>query len=159
MSGSKGGKSGYKARYVVAAISAAAPAATTRPQGSLYAPAGSGFGLIEAHFIGAAAGTAKRGKLTKMTTRGTVGAALTEAAYDNDAPAATAEGFTTHTAGNPGSSDVIMHYDITSGVSHGLFWGFPEEPYEVPAGTANGVGFLVNATGLGVADAVFVWEE
>ena len=98
-------------------------------------------------------------KLTTLTSQGTPGTALTEAAQDSGAAAATCTAFNTHTAGTPVGVDLGYRASLGAAVGAGVIWTFGDAGIRVAAGTANGVGVVVeNGTGQ-ACQAYLVWDE
>jgi hypothetical protein len=98
-------------------------------------------------------------KLTTMTTQGTPGTGLTEANYDSGSAAAACTAFTTHTVGPTLGVDLGYRASLGAAVGAGVIWTFGDTGIRVAAGTANGIGVIVeNGTGQ-ACQAYLVWDE
>lgn len=148
-------RTGYKARYV--AVMDCAVGSATLPQGSLYAVAATGFSLLECAFARQGAAAQLRAQLTRLTSLGTAGATGAVAKFDDDASAAQCLPVNTHTVA-PGLGDAMHAARLPTSAQTAGWFGFYDEPIEVPVGTANGIGWLP-LTASGAADVHFVWEE
>jgi hypothetical protein len=132
---------------------------TTLPVGSLYAAAAAGAAIRE---IGAFNTTTTEVAimLTRLTTAGTQGANLVEAAHDQNkvVPQCTAVG--THTSTPPTLGDDLGYRALLGAAKGaGVIWTFGDTGIVIPEGTGNGVGILV-ATGTGqILDWYIVWDE
>lgn len=145
------------ARFVVGARQASA-ATSTNPGGSLYSNGTVSLKLVE---IGVSNTTATQCMiaLCRITTAGTQGAALTEAEYDESAPAPTGAGFNTHTSTGPTISDLGYRATVGAAYGAGVIWTFGDRGLIVPAASNNGIGIYVpNGTGQ-ICDFYFVWDE
>ncbi len=144
------------ARYITGVTSTGA-GSTTLPLVSLYSIAAVGFELREAASFNTTV-TAARNQLRRLTTTGTVGAALTESKYDDDSAAASATAVNTHTVA-PTLGDPLHLMPMGAAIGSGTILTFYDRGVECPVGTANGIGIIV-ATGTGqIADIHMVWDE
>lgn len=131
---------------------------TTLPVMSLYASASVAAKVREIGVFNTTA-TAFDAKLTRMTTAGTQGSGLTEAPYDKASVAASSTLFNTHTGGPTLGDDLGYRASIAGAIGAGIIWTFGDTGLIIPAGTANGIGVIVeNGTGQ-VAQIYFVWDE
>lgn len=150
-----GSKSGYKARYV--SVMDCAVGSATLPQGSLYAVAATGFSLLEASFARQGAAAQLRANLNRLASLGTAGATGAIGGFDDDTAVAQCLPKNTHTVG-PTLGDAMHPARLPTSAQTAAWYGFHDEPIEVPIGTANGIGWLPT-TASGAADVMFVWEE
>jgi hypothetical protein len=98
-------------------------------------------------------------KVVRLTTAGTPGASQTETAYESDAPTATASFNTTYTSTGPTLVDLGYRFSLGAAIGAGVIWTFGDTGLRIPAGTANGIGIVVeNGTGQ-AAQIYFVWDE
>jgi len=143
-------------RFVVSARSTGAGSATL-PAMSLYAAATQGFKLREvAVFNSTATGAAMQ--LVRLTTTGTVGAALTEGEFDEAfGPAPLCTGVNTHTVG-PTLGQVLYTFPVGAAIGAGMILTFYDDPIVCQVGTANGIGVITTGTGQ-IVDVTFIWDE
>jgi hypothetical protein len=96
--------------------------------------------------------------LVRMTNATGVGAGLTEAEYDENAPAPSCTGFAGHTAdGTVGQ--VIRQASIGAAIGAGVIWTFGDTGLIIQVGTANGIGISC-PTGTGqICDYYIDWDE
>lgn len=145
-------------RAAVGARAAGAGSATL-PIGSIYSTATINPRLRE---VGVFATTAAGGftvALCRLTTTGTQGAALTEAALDGTGAAPAVTGFNTHTVA-PTIVDLGFRYHMPAAVGAGIVWTFNNDVgANCGVGTTQGLGlYIPNGTGA-VCDFYFVWDE
>lgn len=145
------------ARYVVGARQTAA-GDSTHPSGALGSNGTVSLKIVE---IGVSNTTATQCMvaLCRITTAGTPGAALTEAEYDESAPAPTGAAVNTYTSTGPTISDLGYRATIGAAYGAGVIWTFGDRGLVVPAASNNGIGIYVpNGTGQ-ICDFYFVWDE
>jgi len=144
------------ARYAAGVKSSAG--STVLPLASLYAAAGSGGALREVG-ISNTTSTALDVKLVRLTTTGTQGAGLTEGKYNPNSPAAACTAFTTHSAGPTLGDDLGYRQTLGAAVGAAVIWTFGETGLIINAGTANGIGVIIE-TGAGQPCQIdLVWDE
>lgn len=144
------------ARYSTGGRSAAG--STTLPIASLYAIAAVA-GRIREISVTNTTTTAVALRLTRLTSTGTQGTALTETGHDPISVAASCTGFNTHSVAPTLGGD--LGYNVLLGAASGSawVWTFGDTGLAFPVGTGNGIGIIV-ATGTGqVCDFGFVWDE
>lgn len=145
------------ARFSAGARSAGA-GSTTLPVGSLYAANAAGAVIRELGVFNTTT-TAAAVKLVRMTTTGTQGAGLTEAAHDPGRAAPSCTAFDTHTVAPTLGDDLGYRAVLGAAAGAGIVWTFGGEGLVIPEGTGNGVGIIV-ATGTGqILDWYIVWSE
>lgn len=143
------------ARYSTGARTLAG--STTLPIISLYCTATVNFSIVEIGVFNTTA-TAVALKLTKLTTAGTQGTALTETGHEAASGTPNCTAFNTHT-GAPTLLDIGYNITLGAAAGAGVIWTFGDKGLISPVGVANGVGIIV-ATGTGqVCDAYIVWDE
>ena len=144
------------ARYSTGVLTGAG--STTLPIISLYSIAAVSPVIREVGLTNTTA-TAVAEKLAYLTSAGTQGTGLTETKYRDGAAAASATGFTTHTAGPTIGGDLGYRAQLGASVGSGVIWTFGEQGITPPVGTANGVGVVVeNGTGQAI-QAYMAWDE
>lgn len=130
---------------------------TTLPLMSVYASANTGGRIKEVGAFNTTT-TAVDIKLVRLTTAGTQGTGLTESKH-SPANAATAQctAFTTHSSTGPTLGDDLGYRaSLGAAIGAGVIW---TTDIEIPAGTANGVGLIIeNGTGQAL-QAYMLWEE
>jgi hypothetical protein len=142
--------------YTVGARTTAAPTATL-PAISLYATAAVNFHLIEIGITNTTA-TACVVALGRLTTTGTQGAALTEAALDQSSVAPSSTGFNSHTVA-PTIVDLGYRWSLGAAIGSGVIWTFQDGEVSVIAATTNGIGVYC-PTGTGeILDVYLKWTE
>jgi hypothetical protein len=96
--------------------------------------------------------------LTRATSAGTQGTALTEAKYDSESADPFSTGFNGHTA-DAALVDHGYRASLGAAIGAGVIWTFGDTGLKVAAGTANGVGVNPeNGTGQ-ILQAYLVWDE
>ena len=144
------------ARHSSGALSAGA-GSTTLPLLSLYSIASRVARLREVGIF-QTVGTVQALKLIRLGSAGTQGTGLVEADHNADS-AADATAFNTHTVNPTLGDDLGYRTVLPATIGAGLIWTFGDEGIIIPAGTANGVGIIVeNGTGQ-VIQGYFVWDE
>lgn len=144
------------ARYSIAGRSTLAGQAL-RSLASLFAAAGSGAKIREVGVFNTTA-TACAVALVRHTNATNVGAGLTEAEYDEDAPAPSCTGFAGHT-GDGGVGQVIRQASLGAAIGSGVIWTFGDTGLVIKPGTANGIG-ITCPTGTGqICDYYIDWDE
>ena len=145
------------ARYSAGCLTTAG--STTLPIISLYAIAAVGASVREIGVFNTTA-TAVALKLVRLTTAGTQGAGLTEGKYDPNSVAASCTAFNTHSSTGPTLGDDLGYRTVLgAAIGSGVIWTFGEHGLEIPVGTGNGIGIIVeNGTGQ-ACQAYIVWDE
>lgn len=144
------------ARYSTGVLTGAG--STTLPIVSLYSAAAVA-GKIREIGITNTTATAVALKLVRLTSTGTQGGVLVEAKHDPDSAAASAAGFTTHTAAPTLGDDLGYRASLGAAIGSGVIWTFGDAGLRIPVGVANGIGVLVE-NGTGQACQVYlVWDE
>ena len=131
---------------------------TTFPIASLYAVASRGGTLREVGVFNTTA-VAVALFLRRLTSQGTQGSAKADGEHDENRDAADMTFHETHT-GAPGLGQDLGYRTVLPGtIGAGIIWTFGDTGIVIPAGTANGVGLLVeNGTGQ-ACQAYMVWDE
>jgi hypothetical protein len=128
-----------------------------RAMASLFAVANIGGRIREVGVFNTTA-TAVAVALARFTNATGVGTGLTEAEYDENAPAPSCTGFAGHTA-DGGVGQIIRQASLGAATGSGVIWTFGGPGLIIQPGTANGVGILV-PTGTGqICDYYIDWEE
>lgn len=144
------------ARFVGGAKTTGA-GSTTLPLISLYAAASTPAKVREIGFFNTTA-TACDIKLVRESSTGTQGAAITEGNFDGATPASQCQMVNTHTIA-PTVTDLGYRLSVGAAIGAGIIWTFGDTGLIIPAGTANGIGLIVeNGTGQ-ILQAYFVWDE
>lgn len=144
------------ARYAVAGRSTVA-GTSARAHASVFASASVGGKVREVGLFNTTS-TAFAASLARFTNATGVGAGLTEAEYDEDAPAPSCTGFAGHTA-DGGVGQVFRQCSLGAAVGSGVIWTFGDTGLVIQPGTANGIGPLV-PTGTGqIGDYSIDWDE
>jgi hypothetical protein len=124
---------------------------------SLYAIAAVGGKIREVGVFNTTA-TALAVALVRFTNATNVGAGLTEAEYDENAPAPSCTGFAGHT-GDGAVGQVIRQASIGAAIGAGVIWTFGDTGLIIQVGTANGIG-ITCPTGTGqICDYYIDWDE
>ena len=98
-------------------------------------------------------------KLVRLTTAGTPGTALVETAHAVNAPAASCTAANTYSSTGPTLVDLGYRASLGAAIGSGVIWTFGDSGLEIDAGTANGIGVVVeNGTGQ-ACQAYIVWDE
>jgi hypothetical protein len=143
-------------RYSAGARSTGA-GSTTLPLGSIYAAASNTLTLREIGVFNTTT-TAVSIKLSRASTTGTVGAAITPAGHSPFHRAATATPVNTHTVA-PTLTDLGYRAPLAAAIGSGVIWTFPDDGLVIGAGATNGV-CIICATGTGqICDFYIVWDE
>jgi hypothetical protein len=96
--------------------------------------------------------------LARFTAATNVGTGLTEAEYDENAPAPSCTGFAGHT-GDGTVGQVFRQASIGAAIGSGMIWTFGDTGLVIQPGTANGIGIIV-PTGTGqICDYYMDWDE
>jgi hypothetical protein len=133
-------------------------ASATLPMASLYASA-SGYGKIREIGIANTTTTAFVAGLCRLTTAGTVGAALTIGLHNLAASPAICAAYNSHSSTGPTLTDLGYRWTIGAAAGAGIPWTFGDEGLVIPATANYGIGIYC-PTGTGqVADVYFVWDE
>ena len=144
------------AQYSIAGRSTVA-GTSLRALFSLFGIAGVG-GVIREIGVCNTTTTAVNIALVRLTNATGVGAGLTEAEYDEDAPPPSCTGFAGHTA-DGGVGQVIRQWTLGAAVGSGVIWTFGGKGLIIQPGTANGFGVIIpNGTGQ-ICDYYVDWEE
>lgn len=144
------------ARFAIAGRSTVVGTAA-RAQASVFAPASSSGKVRELGLFNTTA-VAFAAALARFTNATGVGAGLTEAEYDEDAPPPLCTGFAGHTA-DGAIGQVFRQASIGAAVGSGVIWTFGDTGLVIQPGTANGIGPLI-PTGTGqIGDYNVDWDE
>jgi hypothetical protein len=142
-----------------AAFAATGIGSTTLPMGSLYATATCRPRLVEVHVTNTSTTLPVTLNLTRLTTAGTQGAAITETYEDDNSQANVAQAVNTHTVA-PTLGGVLRRATLPA--TGGVMWtagGGKTPGWIIPNTTGDGIGVIL-ATGTGqICDLVFVWDE
>ena len=143
-------------RYSIAGRSTVVGTAV-RAMASLYAIAAVGGKIREVGVFNTTT-TALAVALVRFTNATNVGAGLTEAEYDENAPAPSCTGFAGHT-GDGAVGQVIRQASIGAAIGAGVIWTFGDTGLIIQVGTANGIGISC-PTGTGqICDYYIDWDE
>lgn len=97
-------------------------------------------------------------KVQRLTTTGTQGTGLTEAAHDpNQIPRCS--GFTTHTGAPTLGDDLGYRAVLGAAIGSGVIFTFGGDGIEMPLGASNGIGVLVESGTGATCQAYIVWDE
>ncbi len=130
---------------------------STLPCISLYSAAAVNFHILEVGITNTTA-TACVVALCRLTTTGTQGTGLTEAALDESSVAASCTAFAAHSVG-PTLVDLGLRWSLGAAIGSGVIWTFDPGELGSIVGTTHGFGIYC-PTGTGQAlDAYFKWEE
>lgn len=146
------------ARYSTGALSTAG--STTLPIISLYGSAASTPSIVEIGVFNTTA-TAVALKLVRLTTTGTRGTALTNAAQNPEVNPATAvgAGYNTHSVAPTLGNDLGYRGVLGAAVGSGLIWTFGNRGLSVVVAANAGIGVIVeNGTGQ-ACQCYVVWDE
>jgi hypothetical protein len=144
------------ARYTVSAVTTAG--STTLPIISLYGATTVRPRIAEIHLFNTTV-TAVMLKVVRVSTAGTVGAALTEMPLVTEDPAALAAAFNTHSVAPTITSGDLWRGSLGAAIGSGVILTFPGHGLVIPA-TANAGVAVVVSTGTGQAvDATIIWDE
>jgi hypothetical protein len=144
------------ARYSAGALTGAG--STLLPLISLYSGA-SVAPVIREISVSNTTSTAVALKLIRLTSQGTPGAGLTEAAHDPNSVSASSTAFNTHSANPSLGADLGYRAQLGAAVGAGWVWVFGGDGLRLPVGTANGVGVIVeNGSGQPI-QATIVFDE
>jgi hypothetical protein len=128
-----------------------------RAMASLYATAAVGARIREVGVFNTTAVALAVG-LVRFTNATNVGAGLTEAEYDENAPPPLCTGFAGH-SGDSAVGQVFRQATLGAAVGSGVIWTFGESGLVIQLGTANGIGIYV-PTGTGqICDYYIDWDE
>lgn len=144
------------ARYSAGAKTTAG--STSLPIISLYAAASVG-GTLRAVGLTNTTSTAVDLKLVRLTSQGTPGSGLTEGKHNPESAPASCTAFTTHSANPSLGDDLGYRWSLGAAVGAGLIETFGDTGLRIAAGTANGIGVIVeNGSGQPI-EAYLVWDE
>lgn len=144
------------ARYSIAGRSTVA-GTNLRALASLFAIASVGGKIREVGVFNTTT-TALAIALARFTNATGVGAGLTEAEYDENAPAPSCTGFAGHTA-DGAVGQVFRQTSLGAAIGAGVIWTFGDTGLVIQPGTANGIGIIV-PTGTGqICDYYIDWDE
>lgn len=129
---------------------------SARPIGSIYGVANVGGWLVEAHLMNTTA-VAAEFTLNRLTAAGTPGTGKTETKEYVNSVAASLTAFDTHSA-DATVGDEIDRIQLPAAIGGGVILTFGGRGIEIPAGTANGIGFVPVGTGQ-ICVVKFVWDE
>jgi len=142
--------------YAIAGLATVVGTAA-RAGASLFAPASSN-GRIREITICNTTSTAFAAALARFTNATGVGAGLTEAEDDEDAPPPLCTGFAGHTA-DGAVGQVFESVDIGAAIGAGYIWTYGGPGLVIQPGTANGIGIICpNGTGQ-IFKYKIRWEE
>jgi hypothetical protein len=144
------------ARYTVSAVTTAG--STTLPIISLYGATTVRTRIREIHLFNTTT-TAVFLKVVRVSTAGTVGAALTEMPTVPEDPAALATAFNTHSVAPTITTGDLWRGSLGAAIGSGVILTYPDSGLVIPA-TANAGIAVVVSTGTGQAvDATILWDE
>jgi hypothetical protein len=144
------------ARYSIAGRSTVVGTAA-RAGVSLFASASVG-GTIRQIAIYNTTSTAFAFAVARFTVATNVGAGLTEAEYDEDAPAPSCTGFAGHT-GDGTVGQIIEQGTLGAAAGSAVILTFGDKGLTIQPGTANGIG-ITCPTGTGqIFDYTITWDE
>jgi hypothetical protein len=124
---------------------------------SLFAAAGSGARIREVGVFNTTT-TALAVGLIRFTNATGVGAGLTEAEHDENAPPPLSTGFAGHTA-DGAVGQVFRQASLGAAIGSGVIWTFGDSGLVIVLGTANGIGIHC-PTGTGqICDYYIDWDE
>jgi len=129
---------------------------SARPIGSIYGIASVCGWLLEAHIFNTTA-VAAEFTLVRLTSAGTPGTGKTEAKEWPDSVAASLTSFDTHSA-DAGIGDELERVQLPAAAGGGVIHTFGDRGIHIPAGTANGIGFVPVGTGQ-ICVVKFRWAE
>jgi len=129
---------------------------SARPIGSIYGIASVCGWLLEAHIFNTTA-VAAEFTLVRLTSAGTPGTGKTEAKEWPDSVAASLTSFDTHSA-DAGIGDELERVQLPAAAGGGVILTFGDRGIHIPAGTANGIGFVPVGTGQ-ICVVKFRWAE
>lgn len=145
------------ARYS-ASDRATGPGAVGLPLSAITAAAGSGGSVREVEVVNLTSNTVEL-KLIRLFAAGTPGAALSMGKYSLNRNSPQMTVFNTYSASPAGSQDAGYSTMLPAIPGVGEIWGFGDTGYEIPAGTANGLGICV-ACGVGQLTRFrYTWDE
>ena len=131
---------------------------TTLPLIALHAAAGSG-GTVREIGISNTTATAADFKLVRLTTAGTPGTTITVDKQNTNSAAAACVLANSYSVTGPTLADLGYRCSLGAAIGSAFIWTFAGDGLVIPAGTANGVGIVVeNGTGQ-ILQAYFVWDE
>ena len=144
------------ARFSAGALTTAG--STVLPILSIYAAAGSGC-TVRAVGISNTTSSAVSLKLVRLTSTGTQGAGLTEAKHNANSAAAACTVFNTHSAGPALGDDMGYRWSLGAAIGAGVIETFGDTGLVITAGTANGIGIIVESGTGQPCEAYFVFDE
>lgn len=98
-------------------------------------------------------------RVVKLSTAGTVGAALSELSHDMGAYTALCQGFNTHTVAPTLVAGGAGRCTLGASIGSGWVWTFgAESGLAVPVGTGNGIGIVAVGSGQ-ILDFCVTWDE
>ena len=144
-------------RYRAVIAPSTGAGSSTLPVASIFAGSASQGLVVKSVEVKNTTATAARGVLQRLTSRGTPGAAITEAEFVDADTNNVSEALNTHTVA-PGLGAVVESWAVKAGIGEGDFIDLsyldpdPDAPINekglyIPPGTANGVGLIVIGTG------------
>ena len=143
-------------RFAVAGRSTVA-GTTVRAMASLYATAAKRPKILEIGVFNTTV-TALAIAVVRFTNATGVGAGLTEVCLEDPVSVAIATGFAGHTADGAVGSPV-RQASLGAAVGSGVIFTFGGRGFEIPEGTANGVG-IITPTGTGqICDYYIEWDD
>lgn len=130
---------------------------TVLPSSSLYAGANKDLRLFEVHAFNTNINPVEV-NLVRLDTAGTKPAAVTDAPYDPNGPAAEAGVHAVHTVG-PTIDELIERLMFGEAIGAGVILTFGAAGLLIPAGVTNGVGLVLRAGTDQLIQTTYVWEE
>lgn len=131
---------------------------TTLPLISIYSSASVGGWLREVGLFNTTTTNADY-KLVRLTSQGAPGTALTAAHHDDISAAGSLTPFSTHSVSCTLGNDLGYRCSLGAAVGSAVVFTFGDKGIHIPAGTANGIGVIVeNGTGQ-ILQAYLVWDE
>jgi len=96
--------------------------------------------------------------VARFTASTNVGAGLTEAEYDEDAPGPSCTGFAGHT-GDGTTGQILEQASLGAAIGSGVIWTYGDTGLVIQPGGGNGIG-LTCPTGTGqICDYTITWDE
>jgi hypothetical protein len=131
---------------------------TTHPMASIYATAGVRPVLREVGVFNTTAVAVAVG-LCRLSSTGTVGAAATEVAEDDDSHTVLATVAGTHTSTAPTAGAFFRVADLGAAIGSGVIWTFGANGFIIDNATTAGVGVMCTAGTSQICAVTFVWDE
>lgn len=128
------------------------------PLGAVVSGASVNFRLTEVGVFNTTATGGFSVGLARLTTTGTPGAGLTEAALDQSAAAPSCSAVNTYTSTGPTLIDLGYRFTMGAAIGSGIVWTFAHI-LNVNAATTNGIGLYIPSGTGQICDFYFVWDE